>query len=167
MIPLWTQNPLQFGPASSIFFLSLLRQLTRVTFTLSAYLNLIRTTYPILTRAPYPITSMFTRPYNWLTRSYPISLLESHPNTLPEPYPITSMFTWPYMFIPGRITLPDHFPVRLPPTRLYLDTLPSFMTRSGNTSLHSTAYPALPNHLIRPGTLQLTSPENFLIGLPP
>jgi hypothetical protein len=37
LIPLWTRTPFQFGLVSSIFFLSSPRQLTRVTFSLSAY----------------------------------------------------------------------------------------------------------------------------------
>jgi hypothetical protein len=68
--------------------------------------------------------------------------------------------------LPGRITLPDLFPIRLLPTRSYLATLPNFLTRLGNTSLPPTAYPTLLNHLSRPGTLQLTLPENCLISIP-
>jgi hypothetical protein len=39
LTPLWTQSPVQFRPASSIFFMSLPRQLTRVSFTRIAYLS--------------------------------------------------------------------------------------------------------------------------------
>jgi hypothetical protein len=142
--PLWTQTPLQFGPASSIFFLCLPRQLTWVTFTLSAYpiglpeshLNSLPNPHPSTISEPYPITSMFTRPYNRLTRSaylntartpYP-SLTWSH-QCLPglicsypveSPYlillPIGLLLTQPYKVLPSRITLPDLFPVRLLPT---------------------------------------------------
>jgi hypothetical protein len=87
MIPLWTQTALQFKSASSIFFLSLPEQLTRVTFTLSAY----------------PIG---------LPESRLDSLPDPHPNALFETYLIASMFIRPYMFIPGRITLPDSSPDR-------------------------------------------------------
>jgi hypothetical protein len=183
---LCTQTPLQFRPAFSIFFLSLPGQLTQVTFTLSAYLNLARTTYPILTRASY---LSLIRSHQCLPVLV-ISLPKSCPNTLSEPYPITSMFTQTDMFIPSRITVPDSspdrtstyptlhgltrpnyltrsFPGRTSTYRSYPATLPAFLTRPGNTLLHPTAYLALPNQLIRPGTLQLTSLENFLIGLPP
>jgi hypothetical protein len=165
LIPLWTWTPSQFGLVSSIFFLSSPGQLTRVTFTLSAY----------------PID---------LPKSHPNSLPKLQPSTLSEPHLIASMLTWPYTLIPGRITLPDSSPDRtstysaymvlpgritspnlflfgLLPTRLYPATIPDFLTRPGNTSLHPTAYWALPNHLARPGTLQLASPENLLIILPP
>jgi hypothetical protein len=106
-------------------------------------------------RAPYPRASMgLIRPYP--TESpYPILL------------PIRLLLTRPYMVLPGRITLPNLFPIKLLPTRSYPATVPDFLARPGNTLLRPTAYPALPNHLARPGTLQLTSPENFLIGLPP
>jgi hypothetical protein len=90
------------------------------------------------------------------------------------------------MFISGPITLPDSSPDRTS-TYLAIDGLPrlnyltrSFpgqtstypiilghLTRPDNTSLHLTAYPALPNHLSQPSTLQLTLLKNFLIGHPP
>jgi hypothetical protein len=102
LIPLWTRTPFQFGLVYSIFF-SLPGQLSQVTFTVSAYLiglpesrpNSLPDPHPSALSKPYWITSLFTRPYNRLTRSYPTSLPESHPNTLPEPYPIASMFTRP------------------------------------------------------------------------
>jgi hypothetical protein len=99
-----------------------------------------------------------------LTRHYTVLLGRI---TLPDLFPIRLQSTRPYTILPGRITLPDHFPIGLLPTRLYPATLPDFLTRSSNTSLHPTAYPALPNHLTRLGTLQLASPEDLLIGLPP
>jgi hypothetical protein len=43
LIPLWTQDPSQFGLVSPIFFFNSSEQLTRVTFTLSAYQNIART----------------------------------------------------------------------------------------------------------------------------
>jgi hypothetical protein len=138
LIPLWTRTPSQFGLVTSIFFLSSLGQLIRITFTISTYpisfLNLTRTAYLNFIRAPYPIASMLTRPYT---------------------------------FIPSRIILPDLFPIELLPTQSYPPTVPNFLTRLGNNSLHPTAYPALPNHLARPGTLQLASPKNVIISLPP
>jgi hypothetical protein len=88
-------------------------------------------------------------------------------STYPILPPIGLLLIRPYTFIPGQITLPNLFPIKLLPTQSYPATLPAFLTRSGNTSLHSTTYPALPNHLTRPGTLQLASPKNFLIILPP
>jgi hypothetical protein len=134
-----------------------------------------------------PIASKFTRPYNRLTRSaypnltrtpYPSltrsrqclpGLICSFPAESPYPiiFPIGLLLTRSYMVLSGQINLPDRFLVRLLPTRSYLATLPDFLTQSGNTSLHPTAYPTIPNHLIQPSTLQLTSPKNFLIGLPP
>jgi hypothetical protein len=67
LTPLWTRTTLQFGSASSIFFLRLPRQLTQVTFTLSAY----------------PIG---------LPKSRSDSLPNPHPTAFFEPYPIASMF---------------------------------------------------------------------------
>jgi hypothetical protein len=164
LIPLWTPTTFQFRHVSSIFFLSSPEQLTRVTFTLSAH----------------PVG---------LPESHPNSLSELHLRALPEPYPIASIITRPYTFIPGQITLPNSSPDqtstysalhgltrqnylnrsfsnRTSAYRLYMATLPNFLTRPGNTLLHPTAYPALPNHLAQPGTLQLASLKNFLIGLP-
>jgi hypothetical protein len=123
LISLWTRTPLHFGPASSIFFLSLPEQHTRVTFTVPAY----------------PIG---------LPESRPDSLPNPHLNALSEPYPITSMFIRPYMFIPDRISLPDSSPdwTFTYPT-IHGLTQSNFLTRSflGQTS----AYPIVPDHLIR------------------
>jgi hypothetical protein len=110
-------------------------------------------------------------PPEHLTRSHQclLGLIRSYPAELP--YPILLLvgliLIRPYTVLPGQITLPNLFPIGLLPTRSYPATLPDFLTRPGNTSLHPTAYPALPNHLTRPSTLQLDSPKNFLIGLPP
>jgi hypothetical protein len=134
LIPLWTWTPSQFRLVSSIFSLSSPRQLTRVTFTLSAYPNLAWTTYPNFIRG--------------LTRSHQClpSLIRSYPAKLPYPILLS---------------------IGLLPTWSYPATVPDFLAQLGNTSLHPTTYPALPNHLARPGTLQLASPKNFLISLPP
>jgi hypothetical protein len=123
LIPLSTQTPLQFRPASSIFFLSLPRQLTRVTFTLSAYLI-------------------------DLPESCPDSLPDPYLNALSEPYPISSMFIRPYMFIPGRITLPDSSPDRTS-THLAIHglTQPNYLTRSFIS--RTSSYPIVPYHLNR------------------
>jgi hypothetical protein len=104
LIPLWTQTPSQFGLVSSIFLLSSPGQLTRVSFTLSAY----------------PIG---------IPESHPNSLSDLHPSTLPDrinaylaksPYPIILpiglLLIQPYTVLPGRITLPDLFSIELPPT---------------------------------------------------
>jgi hypothetical protein len=143
LIPFWTRTPSQFGLASSIFFLSSPGQLTRVTFTLLAYPNLARIAYPIFIRAPY---LSLTRWHQCLP-----GLVCSYPAKLPYPIllPIRLLLTRSYTVLPSRINLPD------------------VLTRSGKTSLHPTAYPTLSNHLTQQGTLQLASPENFLIGLPP
>jgi hypothetical protein len=159
----------QFGLVSSIFFLSSSRQLTQVTFTISAYPispdrltrispeQLTRTPAKRLTRAlpdrinAYPVLYVHTRP-NYFTRFFPRtffylpSLTQSYPAELP--YPILLL-------------------IRLLLNRSYPATLPDFLTQPGNTSLHPTAYPALPNQLTQLSTLQLASPENFRIGLPP
>jgi hypothetical protein len=134
LIPLWTWTPLQFGHVSSIFFLTLLGQLTRVIFTLS--------TYPID-----------------LPKSCPDSLPDPHTNALSEPYPIASMFIQSYMFIPGRIILPDSsrdrtstypalhgltwpnyltrpFPCRTSAYPIIPATLPDSLTRSGYPLMH-------------------------------
>jgi hypothetical protein len=74
LIPLWPWTPSQFGLVSSIFFLSSPGQLTRVTFTLSAY----------------PIG---------LPKSHPNNLSYLHPSALPKPYLIASMLTQPYTSI--------------------------------------------------------------------
>jgi hypothetical protein len=136
-------------------------QLTLVTFTLSAYPNLARIAYLNFTRTLYPSLTWSHQCLPGLIRSYATEFL----------YPILLLIglllTQPYTVLPGRITLPDLFLIGLLPTRSYSATLSNFLTRSGNTSLHPTAYPALPNHLAWPGTLQLASPENFVIGLPP
>jgi hypothetical protein len=154
LIPLWTRTLFQFRLIYSIFSLSSPGQLTQVTFTLSAYPNLARTAYPIFTRAPYLSTSMLTQPYTF--KPGRITLLNSSPDR-----------TYTYPALLDQITLPDPFPIGLLSTRSYPATLPDFLTMLGNTLLHSTAYPGLPNHLTRPGTLQLASLENFLISLPP
>jgi hypothetical protein len=121
LIPLWTRTPLQFGPSFSIFFLSLPGQLTRVTFTLSAY----------------PIG---------LPESRPDSLPDPHPNALSEPYPIASMFIWPYMFIPGRISLPGSSPNWTSTySALHGLTWPNYLNRSFPD--RTSAYPIVPDHL--------------------
>jgi hypothetical protein len=146
-------------------FLNLFLEFTRTTYLgnlyLSAYPNLARTAYLNFIRAPYPSLSRSHQCLPGLIRSY---LAE-----LPYPIllPIELLLTRPYTVLPGRITLLDLFSIGLLPTQSYPATVPDILTRPGNTSLHPTAYPALPNHLARPGTLHLASPEKFLIGLPP
>jgi hypothetical protein len=96
----------------------------------------------------------------------PEILPERLPELYSDTYPIR--LTRPYL-IAYLAELPYHdvFFIGLLPTQSYLATLPDFLTQPGNTSLPSTANPALPNDLSRPRTLQLALPENFLIGLPP
>jgi hypothetical protein len=132
----------------------------------SDYPNLARTAYLNSTRStllkPYLITSLLTWPYTFISGS--IILPDSSPNrvlltrpytvlpgqiTLPHLFLIWLLPTQPYTVLPNRITLPDIFPIGLQPTRLYPATLPDFLTRPGNTSLHPTALPALPNHPAR------------------
>jgi hypothetical protein len=140
-IPHWTRTPFQFGLVSSIFFLSSPRQLTLVTFTLSTYLNLTWIAYLNFIWAPYP---SLTRSHQCLPRH-----IRSYPAELPYSIllPIRLLLTRRYTVLPSRITLPDLFPIGLLPTRSYPATLPDFLTQSGNTSLHPTAYPPFPNHL--------------------
>jgi hypothetical protein len=177
LIPLWTRTLSQFWLVSSIFFLGLVGQLTQLTFTQSAYPNHAKTAYLIFIQAPYPS----------LTQSHQClpSLICSYPAKLPYLIllPIGLLLTRPYMVLLGQITLPDSsldqtstYPALHSLTRPnYLTQffsrtdfyLPNFLTLLGNTSLHPTAYPALPNHLTQPGTLQLASPKNFLISLSP
>jgi hypothetical protein len=131
-----------------------LEQLTEVIFTLSAYPNLARTGYPIFIQAPYPSLTQLHQCLRGLIRPY---LAES-------PYPILLLIRllliWPYTVLPCRVTLPDLFLIRLLPIRSYPATVPKFIAWPGNTSLHPTAYPALPDHLAQLGTLQLASPKN-------
>jgi hypothetical protein len=75
LIPLWTRTPSQFRLVSSIFFLNSSRQLTRVTFT----------------RAPYPIASMLTRPYTFISGR--ITLLDSSSDQT-STYPALHCLTW-------------------------------------------------------------------------
>jgi hypothetical protein len=83
---------------------------------------------------------------------------------LPYPIllPIRLLLNRPYTALPSRITLHDLFPIGLLPNRPYPATLPDFLTRSGNTSLHPTTYPALPNHFTRPGTPKTSSSASHL-----
>jgi hypothetical protein len=121
LIPPWTQTPFQFRFVSSIFFLSSRGQLTRVTFTSSAYPNLAQTAYPNFTRA-----------------------LPDHINA----YPALYVHTRPYTFIPGQIILLDSSPGR---TSTYLAlhglTRPNYLIRSFSNLTF--AYPIIPGHLIR------------------
>jgi hypothetical protein len=153
LIPLRTQAPSQFFP--SIFFLNSSGHLTRVTFALSAYpISIDRLTRILpehLTQTPPERLTRLVQCLPSLIRSYPAEL--SYPILLL----IGLLLTQSYTVLPGRITLPDMFPIGLLPTRLYPTILPDFLTRPSNTSLHPTAYPALPNHLTRMGTLQLAS----------
>jgi hypothetical protein len=124
--------------------------------------QLTRTPPECLTRAlpdrinAYPASFIHIWP-NYLTRFFSRSdfylpgLTRSYPPELPYPILllIGLLLARPYTVLPGRVTLPDLFPIRLLSTRSYPATLPDFLTRPGNTSLHSTAYPAIPNHLIR------------------
>jgi hypothetical protein len=108
LIPLWTQTPYQFGLASSIFFLNSFKQLTRVTFTLSAY--------PI---SPDWLTWIMPEQLTWtpsecLTRSHQClpGLIHSYPAELLYLIllPIGLLLTRPYTVLPGQITLPDSSP---------------------------------------------------------
>jgi hypothetical protein len=104
LTPFWTLTPLQFGPTSSIFFLSLPRQLTRsspecLIRALSDRINV------------YPALYVHTRP-NYFTRFFSRSDFQLPDRTRP-PYPTSS---------------PDHFSIGLLTTRSYLATLPSWVT---------------------------------------
>jgi hypothetical protein len=121
-IPFWALTP------------SLSRELTRVTFTLSAY--------PFspdrLTRiSPEQLTQT---PPECLTRSHQClpSLIRSYPAKLPYPIllPIRLLLTWPYTVLPGRITLPDS---SLNWTSTYPIIL-GHVTRLPYPSLHGIAY---------------------------
>jgi hypothetical protein len=112
--------------------------------------------YLSLTRSHQCLPALYVHTQlNYVTRffsrldCYLPSLTQSYPVELPysTPLSIRLLFTWPYTVLPSRITLPDLFPIELLPTRSYPATLSDFLTRPGNTSLHPTAYPALPNHL--------------------
>jgi hypothetical protein len=98
----------------------------------------------------------------------PIRLLPTPPNYLIRFFFQSDFYlfglTWSY---PTELPYLIFLLIALLPTQSYLATLPDFLTRPGNTSLHPTSYPALPNHLTWSGTLQLASPKNFLISLPP
>jgi hypothetical protein len=131
LIPVWTtRTPLQFGPASSILFLSLPGQLTWLTFTLSAYLNLAQKAYLILTQMPYPSLIRLHQCLSGLICSYPAE--SPHPILLL----IGLLLTGPYTVLPDRTTLPDPFPIGLLPTRSYPTTLPNFLTRPGYPPMH-------------------------------
>jgi hypothetical protein len=122
-ILLWTHTPLQFGPTSSIFYLSLPEQLTWVTFTLSAYQIGLPESCPDSLLDPHPnalydrinvysalyvhtwsnhLIQFFSRSDFYLpdfTRSYPTEL----------PYPI---FSWSDFYLPDRTRPP--YPTSLP-----------------------------------------------------
>jgi hypothetical protein len=165
LVPLRAQTPSQFGLVSSIFFLNSSGHLTWVTFTLSAYLissdwltqilpeQLTQTPPECLTRAlpdhinAYPALYICIR-LNYLTRFFSRSGIYLHGLTRPNyltrsppnqtsAYPTLHSLTWSNC-------LTDLFPIGLLPTQLYLATLPDFLARPGNTSLHPTTYPALP-----------------------
>jgi hypothetical protein len=167
-------------------FLNLLLEFIRTGYPVNLY--------PIglpnrLTRIP--LEQLSRTPLERLTRSHQClpGLICSYPVELPYLIllPIGLLLTRPYVVLPGRITLPDSSPDQtstysvlhdltwpnyltpslLDQTSAYPGTLPDFLTWPGTTSLHPTTYPALPNHLTRSGTLQLASPKNFLMGLPP
>jgi hypothetical protein len=105
LTPLWTRTPLHVGPASSIFFLSLLGQLTR-----SSLECLIRA---LSDRSNvYSALYVHTRP-NYFTRFFSRSDFYLPDHTRP-PYP-TSLpdRTSNYLIVPGHLTrLP--YPVGLP-----------------------------------------------------
>jgi hypothetical protein len=103
------------------------------------YNRLTRSAYPNLARTPYPSLTRSHQCLPGLICSYPT---ESCYHILLS---IGLLLTWPYTVLPGRITLPDPFPIGFLPTRSYPATLLDFLTRPGNTSLHPAAYPALPN----------------------
>jgi hypothetical protein len=106
-----------------------------------AYPNLARTAYSKSTQAPYSSLAQSHQCIPGLIHSYSAEL--SYPFLLP----IRLLLTQPYTVLPGRITLPDLLPIELLSTRSYPATLLDFLTRSG--------------------TLQLASPKNFHISLPP
>jgi hypothetical protein len=120
-IPLWTQTQFQFRLVSSIFFLGSPELLTRVTFTLLAYLS---------------------------PESCPNSLSKLHPSALPKPPSIVSMLTRPYTFIPGQITLPNSSPDRISTyPALHSLTRPNYLTRYFLD--RTSAYPIVLGHLTR------------------
>jgi hypothetical protein len=101
LTPLWTRTPFQFGPASSIFFLSLPRQLTwsspECLIRSHQCLSGLICSYPV--ELLYPIGLL-------LTRSYPATL----PNFLTQSFPDE---TSNYPIVPGHLTqLP--YPAGLP-----------------------------------------------------
>jgi hypothetical protein len=103
--PLWTQTPLQFGLASSIFFLSLPGQLTRSSSeclirALSDRINVYLILY-VHTRLNY-FTRFFSRSDFYLSdRTCPPYL-----TSLPDPFPIGLLTTRSYpATLPGRVTL--------------------------------------------------------------
>jgi hypothetical protein len=112
LTPLWTWTPLQFGPASSIFFLSLPIQLTRsspecVIRALSDDINVYLALY-VHTRTNY-FTRFFSRSDLYL------------PDHTRSPYPTS---------------LSDPFLIGLLTTRSYPATLPDFLTRLGYPLMH-------------------------------
>jgi hypothetical protein len=108
LIPSSTQTPSKFGPASSIFFLNSSGQLTRVTFTPSAY----------------PISP------DRLTRILPEQLTRTPPSALTKPFLTASMLTWPYTFVSSRITLPNSSPDQTSTyPALHGLTQPNYLTR--------------------------------------
>jgi hypothetical protein len=140
LIPFWTRTSSQFRLVSSIF-LSSPEQLTRVAFILLAYPT-------------------------GLLESCLNSLSNLHPSVLPDrinAYPVES----PYLILTRSYPIELPYLIGLLPIRLYPATVLDFLARPGNASLYPTAYPVLPNHLAWSSTLQLVSPENFLIVLPP
>jgi hypothetical protein len=164
LIPLRTRTPSQFGLVSSMFFLNSSGHLTRVTFTQSTYLisfdRLTQILPKQLTRTP---PKRPTRALPNRINAYPALYFRIRLNFLTR-FLSRSDFYFPALH---GLTRPNYLKQSLPVQTSAYSIIPGHLTRPGNTSLHLTAYPSLPNQLTRPGTLQLASPEDFLIGLPP
>jgi hypothetical protein len=107
MVTLWTRT----------CFLNLLLEFSRTIYPGNLHPiglpNLTRSTNPNLTRTVYP---------NFTLAPYPVAL------PYPILHPIGLLLAQPYRVLPGQITLPDVFPIRLLPIRSYPATLPDRVT---------------------------------------
>jgi hypothetical protein len=107
--------------------LSLAKQLTWVTFTLSAYLIALSESRP--DSLPDPHLNALSNFINVYLALY----VHTWPNHLNRFFSRSDFYllTRHYTVLPDRIILPDLFPIALLPTRSYPATLPDFLTRSG------------------------------------
>jgi hypothetical protein len=164
LIPFWTQTPSQFGLVSSIFFLNSSGQLTRVTFTLSAYpIGLLESCQNSLFELhlsalpdhinAYPALYVHTQ-LNYLSwffsrlDFYLPDLIWSYPAELPYPTPllIRLLLTRPYIVLPSRITLPDSSPNQTSTyLALHVLTRLNYLTRS--LPDRTSANPTVPSYL--------------------